>query len=680
MTRDFRFAKDSSLALITVISFEIFSSFQVFCGVNVAILVEVVDNRRSIFHKIFGKVCLVFASLTCKMKGITSFPLLSLLPGAFALNFNRISFFPVCRQLDPSCRTDNETNSEIVTASKDGMTAIYGDSLMGAVGFVDIRDPYHPTPLGYIDVGGETTSVSVVKDYVVVAVNTGSDFVDVAGLLHVIHIPTQSVERTMDLEGQPDSCATSPDERFVAIAIENERDEDLGEGGLPQLPAGYLNVLKTEADDVMDWELSRVELTDLDGLVEPSDPEPEYVDINEENICVVTFQENNGIALVDLETLEVVTSFTAGTVDLVNVDILENEVIEQNGNLEAVPREPDGVTWIGNDYLCTADEGDWNGGSRGFTIFDKTGTVVYSSGEDLERFTTMAGHYPEARAENKGNEPENVEYGEFGGDKLLFVNSERSSLVFVYDVADPTAPIYLQMLPTGLAPEGSKAIPERNLFIVASEEDARGDKVRAGINIYMRSEDEPMYPTLVSTLDDNGHPIPFSALSGLAAAAPYGQVRRKLQTQKRSLKGVARNLFESFVDENADSADMLVEDEGAILYSIEDSFYKKNRIFKIDTSTFPALITQAWRIMDSNNVFADALGEGEMRDSLINSDMTVNIDPEGIAVSQMGGFWLAHEGKLCCCHFGCFLSKRYAGSLMYSSLPLVSYRKGNRWR
>ena len=575
------------------------------------------------------------------MKVISSFFWLSILRGALALNFNRISFFPVCRQLDPTCRTDNSTNSEIVTASNDGMIAIYGDSEMGAVGFVDIRDPYNPTPLGYVEVGGETTSVSVVKDYVVVAVNTGSDFVNVSGLLHVIHIPTQAVERTMDLEGQPDSCATSPDERFVAIAIENERDEDLVEvdGGLPQLPAGYLNVLKTEDEDGMAWELSKVDFIDLEGLVEPSDPEPEYVDINEENICVVTFQENNGIALVDLETMEVVASFTAGSVDLDDIDTLENEVIEQNGNLSAVPREPDGVTWIGTEYFCTADEGDWNGGSRGFTIFDKTGAVVYSSGEDLERYTTMAGHYPEARAENKGNEPENVEYGVYGDDSLLFVNSERSSLVFVYDVADPTAPVFLQMLPTGLAPEGSKAIPERNLFIVASEEDARGDKVRAGINIYMRSDDPPTYPTLVSTMDEDGFPIPFGALSGLAAAEPYGQVRRQLTTQKRALKGRALQ------DENADSAEELVEEEGAILYSIEDSFYKKNRIFEIDTSSFPATITKAWRIMDSNGVFADALGEGEMKDSLINDDMTVNIDPEGIDVSQMGGFWLAHEGK-----------------------------------
>ena len=73
------------------------------------------------------------------MKAIASLLSLLFLPKALAdghLNFNRISFFPVCRQLDPSCRTDNETNSGVVTASKDGMTAIYGDAAVSLIRWV----------------------------------------------------------------------------------------------------------------------------------------------------------------------------------------------------------------------------------------------------------------------------------------------------------------------------------------------------------------------------------------------------------------------------------------------------------------------------------------------------------------------------------------------------------------
>jgi hypothetical protein len=36
-----------------------------------------------------------------------------------------------------------------------------------------------------------------------------------------------------DLGGQPDSVAASPDGRYLAVAIENERDEDLDDGVIP---------------------------------------------------------------------------------------------------------------------------------------------------------------------------------------------------------------------------------------------------------------------------------------------------------------------------------------------------------------------------------------------------------------------------------------------------------------
>jgi hypothetical protein len=261
-----------------------------------------------------------------KIIGVSSLTLLWILLkvalSAGQYNFNRVSFFPVCRQLDPSCNVDNVTVSEILTVSKDGMTVLYTDSEMGFLGFVNIADPVNPTPLGYVAVGGEPTSVAVVREYAVVVVNTSPDFFNTSGILHVIRIDSLEVLRTMDLGGQPDSVDTSPDERFVAIAIENERDEDLNDGVLPQMPPGFLLILKTESDDVEEWELTKIDLVGLDGLIEPSDPEPEYVAINEDNVCVVTLQENNAIVLIDLESSEIITSFSAGFVDLSNIDVV----------------------------------------------------------------------------------------------------------------------------------------------------------------------------------------------------------------------------------------------------------------------------------------------------------------------------------------------------------------------
>lgn len=149
----------------------------------------------------------------------------------------------------------------------------------------------------------------------------------------------------------------------MAVAIENERDEDQDDGVIPQMPAGYLVVIDSSSTDPADWVLNNVNLTGLDGVeVAPSDPEPEYVSINSQNIAAITLQENNAIVTVDLATLTVINSFSCGTVDLESIDCIENQVIELNCSLDAVPREPDAIAWLNDTLVVTANEGDYIGG------------------------------------------------------------------------------------------------------------------------------------------------------------------------------------------------------------------------------------------------------------------------------------------------------------------------------
>ena len=102
-----------------------------------------------------------------------------------------------------------------------------------------------------------------------------------------------------------------------------------------------------------------------------------------------------------------------------------------------------------------------DGGSRGFTIFNTSGDVEFSSGSEMDQICVSYGHYPDERSGNKGSEPENVFFGTFEGTDYLFVNAERSGLVFVYDVSDPTSPVYKQALPTNVGPEVSWIHPFR---------------------------------------------------------------------------------------------------------------------------------------------------------------------------------------------------------------------------
>ena len=67
------------------------------------------------------------------------------------------------------------------------------------------------------------------------------------------------------------------------------------------------------------WQTRDVALTSL-VMPYPTDPEPEYVSINDNNVAVITLQENNHIALVDLVTGTVTRDFTAGSTSLTQID------------------------------------------------------------------------------------------------------------------------------------------------------------------------------------------------------------------------------------------------------------------------------------------------------------------------------------------------------------------------
>jgi len=512
--------------------------------------------------------------------------------------FQRISTFPVYLNTDINL----ETVAEIVSVSNDGNTLIYTDGKTDNLGFVDITNPENPLPAGTLSMGGEPTSVSVAGKYALAAVNTSPNFVSPSGNLQVVDIDSQELVTSFDLGGQPDSIAVSPDKRYAAIVIENERDEDLGDGAPSQAPAGYM-VIVDMIGEPTDWTLRNVSLTGMNGMRFADDPEPEYVDINNKNIAVVTLQENNHIALIDLVSGNIMNHFSAGSVDLNQIDIQKDKIINLDGTLLEVPREPDGVSWISNDQFVTANEGDLDGGSRGFTIFNLDGSIVYESGNSVEHEIVRHGHFPDKRAGKKGNEPENAEFGKFGKDKLMFVGSERSSVALVYKIKNRKnkkgrAPELIQVLPTAVKPEGLLSIPQRNLFIVAGEEDSRDDKIRSSLSIYQRGEDKS-YPTVISKNRRDGTPIPWGALSGLA------------------------------IDREDDDT----------AYTIQDSFYEKSRILKLDIDDTPAKITK-------EIILKDMMGRlAKIDPAMVNSDSTVNLDPEGIAMRKNGGFWMASEGK-----------------------------------
>jgi DNA-binding beta-propeller fold protein YncE len=482
----------------------------------------------------------------------------------------------------------DETVAEILAASSDGRTLVYTDSPLEQLGFVDISDAASPIPIGTVAVGGEPTSVDVLgNELVLAAVNTSESFTNPSGKLVVIDLATRAIVHEIALGGQPDSLKISPDRRYAAIAIENERDEDLGDGEPPQLPAGYLAIIDLVGASPASWTRRDVALAGLAAFA-PEDPEPEFVDINARNEAIVTLQENNHIAIVDLKRGAVLRHFTAGTVSLEGVDATEDGRIALTDSLADVPREPDAAVWLPGPFgksgvFATANEGDLFGGSRGFSVFSSFGPVLVDSGNSFERLAVQHGHYPEDRSENKGSEPEAIEHGRFGRDDYLFVGSERGSFVAVYDLKFGLLPKFKQLLPAPLGPEGLLAITSRNLLVVSGEEDDGPFGVRSTISIYALRSGQPTYPQIRSASDASGVPLAWSALSGMVALPA----------------------------------------SGAKMLAVWDSYYSESRIFTIDASRKPALIT----------------------DSTLIQGGTGNYDPEGIAIAPDGTYWIASEGN-----------------------------------
>ncbi len=511
----------------------------------------------------------------------------ALAPAKATEPFTRIASFPIFQNLPEGTDPTTETVAEIVTSAMDGKLLVYTDSELEAIGKVDISDAANPEAAGVIMLGGEPTSVAVLGKHAYVGVNTSESYEEPSGHVAVIEIESGKIAATCDVQGQPDSVAISPDGSYLAIAIENERDEDLNDGVIPQLPAGHLASFRID-DSGMLANCTAVTVTDLTGLAEiaPTDPEPEFVAINGRNQAVVTLQENNHIAVVDLTANKVMSHFSAGAVDLDGIDATRDGIISLTESKTGLRREPDAVAWLDDNRFVTANEGDYEGGSRGFSVFSADGSLLYDSGTLTERLAASLGHYPEKRSGKKGSEPEGVAVGTFAGERLVMVGLERANLVVLFRDAGDGGMELLQALPSGgVGPEGITTVASRGLIVISNEKDSAEDKLRSTIAIYQQGGEGPVLPQIVSADGPDGAPIGWGALSGLAANPS----------------------------------------DPSILYAVNDSFYSVGNIYTLDVSAEPTRIIAAQTITR-------------------NGAPVENLDLEGIAAAPDGSFYVASEG------------------------------------
>jgi hypothetical protein len=451
--------------------------------------------------------------------------------------------------------------AEIVDATDDGRTLLFSNSSDNAIGFVDISNPARPRTITSVPVGGEPTSVSVAGPIAVAAV-----FVDrpdegmpppafAPGELVVMDISNPRrpvVLGSVAIGWQPDSVKLLRlrGDRYVAVvAIENQPvvvengvvtdDEDPGNPN-DVSPAGYvqvitLNLRNLAASDVADVRFRPAALQAA-GLDYPNDPQPEFVTVRGTSVAV-SLQENNGIAMIDIadpRAPSLQRVFSCGVVadrpaDLsddddirvvetypADVDGVRHPIPTDGGGNPIVPgtRNPDAIAFNGDgSVIFTADEGELAyTGSRGASAFTPMGRLAWDSAGEIEDVAVRFSHYPDGRSDAKGIEVEGVTVASFGNREFAFFLSERGSFCSVYDVTRADRPRFVQILPTGISPEGVVAIPQRGLLVTA-------DEGSGTLSIFETTRTpwrpDAEQPTLFS-MD-----APFAALSGLTAS-PWG--------------------------------------------------------------------------------------------------------------------------------------------------------------
>ena len=126
----------------------------------------------------------------------------------------------------------------------------------------------------------------------------------------------------------------------------------------------------------------------------------------------------------------------------------------------------------------------YNYGARSFTVWTCNGEMVYDSGNSIaiETLNNTPDRFndDDGRSDDKGAEPEAVEVLNIQGNKyVLFVGLERNDQVLVYDISNPTAPEFLQILshsgdegPEGLLVISEKDSPNGKDLLLVSNEDS----------------------------------------------------------------------------------------------------------------------------------------------------------------------------------------------------------------
>ena len=426
----------------------------------------------------------------------------------------------------------DESAAEIVAYEKSTEMLFVINANDVSVDVIDISDPTSPTldqQINMSSYGGSANSVAIMNGIVAVAVENNNKqangvvvFLDSAG----------NYINDVNVGALPDMVTFTPDGNYVLCANEGEPSDDYLND-----PEGTISIIDI-SNGVGSASVTTATFTSFNANP-PSDPsvrnygnngaqtfaqdmEPEYITVSSDSkTAYVSLQENNAIAVVDIENATVTDIFGLGFKDHsqsgkgLDPSDRDDKINIQNYPVFGIPL-PDAIASYdvgGTTYIVTANEGDAREyaayeeedrvkdldldtvafpnyaelqedtvlgrltitltlgdtdndgdyeelyclGTRSFSIYDESGSLVFDSDDDFEQITAQ--DYPdyfnanndendsfESRSDNKGPEPEGVAIAEIEGKVFAFIGLERIGGIMVYDVTDPANSTFVQYI------------------------------------------------------------------------------------------------------------------------------------------------------------------------------------------------------------------------------------------
>ena len=253
--------------------------------------------------------------------------------------------------------------------------------------------------------------VSVDESIIAVVVTYGSCQ---RGELYLVDASTRQKYGPYELGYNPDAVDIAVDNEFVVVV--NEYDYEDGTAGctVPYYPGVTVWDISQGLDNSTLVKHMKITHTGENGNL----AEPEGVKIAPDGVTVyMTLQESNQMGWFSIlnppDTLQNYVSFTS-------------EI-----------HEPDGI-WVNSTgtVVCTGGEYD---GKLGVTLLNTDGTP----GEQY--YANLADDLPSTWSwsdERKGIEPEEVVIAEHDGKEFLLATLQDPAAVVVYDITDPTTPIW----------------------------------------------------------------------------------------------------------------------------------------------------------------------------------------------------------------------------------------------